>query len=666
MKQYTRKCVLMFISSGIVVFIFTAQAFAVRQYYLSRPKLGFEVTYEYEQDKSTDPFVENDDKTHTLTERLDIETGGWFYHPALVEFDLTLSPQWEQIRQVRDDADTETSREFLEGYDAEFVFLQYKPYTVTLFGTKESSTLSSNFAETTRVETDYYGARLNLKYRVLPSVLNYSHYEETESGFINSFTEKDEVRLNMRYDEHYGNTIVDMIYIDLSETSETTESRSAESNFLSKEVLLQNIYEFPGARKMSLTSWLGYRDKDTDAYSERGVNWSEDLSWKHTRALSTDYTLRYESYDLEENKRRELQYFNFGLNHLLYENLTTRYYANASKNINEYGQEVYYRTGLDWNYIRKIPGGSINANMSHAYTIVDQRKDSDVTDVDVRDEIKTLSGNTIVFLNNENVDLNSIRVMEKRPDGLRGRTYEENVDYIINVIGDSTGMSRKPGTTTIPDGADVYVDYTYVSEPPFDYSVFDRSYGITLNLWNSTEMYYRYVASSQRFLRGTEPDTLNYYYSNIAGVEYRWRWSTTSFEYTDISASDNPTESWRAGELLVFRPTGRSFLSLSADVGETRFKELAESDNTEKFQNYRAIYEMMVSNRQRLALDAYLNKRRGYPDKTREYGIHSLYEWSYNIYKGAIEYTASNEKNMTTDATYINHLVMVTVKRELF
>jgi hypothetical protein len=661
MRLCTKKCVLLLLSAAIASALLATQVSAFQYYHLSRPKLGFELSYEFERDKNSGPFVERDTDTTTYSERLDIETDGWFYHPALVEFDLTLSPEWKQITEESEDTDKQESRTFLQGYTAEFVFLKYKPYTITLFGNKRLSTLNSNFGQRTTVESDIYGASLNLKYKVLPTMLDYTHYEDEQSGFIDSTTTKDEARLNMRYDENLGNTRLDLTYIDV-----TNSARLTQLSLISKEASIQNIYNLPGNRQGALTSSAGYRDKQSNTYLERGVSWSEYLLLNHKRNLSTNYGLRYESYDLGDNKRREYQSFDFKLNHYLYENLTTTVRADTSKNHDQNGQEAFYGTGLDWNYTRKIPSGSINAIMSHAYRVVDKQPNLNSILIEVRDELKLLIGNTIVFLGNNNVETTSIKVVEKRADGLRGQTYIENTDYVVTVIGKSTGISRKTGTTTISDGAEVFIDYSYINEPPFDYAIYDRSYGIIFNLWNSTKISYRHFESNQRFLRGTKPDTLRRYISRTLGMDYKWKWSSTAFEYTNISSTERPTESWKASELLVFRPTDKSYLNFSAGSGVTRFKELTGTNDTERYQNYRANYQMLLSDRQRLAIEHFFNRTSGVINKTQDAGFSSTYEWSYNIYKGYIKYTVANEKNMTSRETFINHLFMVTIKRELF
>ncbi len=663
MKHSIKLCAMLLIVSSMAPVLFAGHVFAYRYYHISRPKLGFELGYEFERDKRRGPFIESDNETTTSTERLDIETEGWLYHPALVEFDLTLSPEWEQVREEQSSGERiDSQNSFLQGYDAEFVFLQYKPYTITLFGNRSLSTVDSNLAQKSKIEADEYGVRLNLKYKTLPTRLEYTHYENEQSGFFNSTTEKDEVRLNMRYDEYLGNTIVDMIYFDVFDTSSQFSTSST-----SKEASLQNIYRFPSRKNITLTSFVTYRDKESSFYLERGVYWNEDLLWRHKKNLSTNYNGRYESFDLLDGRRREYQSFDFTLNHLLYENLTTILRADASKNHNESGQEGIYGGGLEWIYTRQIPGGTMNAVAAHSYSIHDKQPDLSTLAIPVTNEVIILTDSAITFLSNKLVERSSIALYEKRPDGTRSSNpYIENIDYLIIVIGDFTGIIRRAGTTSIPSGAEVFADYRHVNEPPFDFSLFDRSYGISFNLWKSLKTYYRFFRSSQRFLRGIEPETLRTYLSETVGLEYRWKWSTTALEYVNISSTEIPTERWTASESLAFRPTSKMYTFFYAGFGETRFKELDKDNDTSEFQNYRATMQLLLSRRSNLLLEGFFNKSSGVTNKTQDAGVSSLLQLIYNIYTLDLKYEYDNEKDRTSRETCINHLFLVTIKRELF
>ncbi|MBI5139587.1 hypothetical protein HZA26_03185, partial [Candidatus Nomurabacteria bacterium] len=155
--------------------------------------LEFDFLYEYEKDKRTGPYLNTVDNTTTFSEKLGIETWGWLYHPALLIYTLRLEPEWEQITEHREGRDKKSSRTFLEGYSTELTFLQYKPYSLTIFGDKYMSTIRHSFAGRSKKDSDTYGARLMLTYSFLPTQLNYTHVESTQTGFFTTDYNKDEL-----------------------------------------------------------------------------------------------------------------------------------------------------------------------------------------------------------------------------------------------------------------------------------------------------------------------------------------------------------------------------------------------------------------------------------------------------------------------------------------
>ena len=65
-------------------------------------------------------------------------------------------------------------------------------------------------------------------------------------------------------------------------------------------------------------------------------------------------------------------------------------------------------------------------------------------------------------------------------------------------------------------------------------------------------------------------------------------------------------------------------------------------------------------------MESFIKESSGIVNHTREVGFSSLYEWSYNIYDVVVSYLYDREENVTTEETFIHHLFMVTLKRELF
>jgi hypothetical protein len=486
-----------FICAIVAGIIFADKAVANKSYHISRPKLGFDLSYEFDSEKRTGPFVSSDEDSSTYTEKLEIATDGWIYHPALAEYTLILTPEWEQVSSNTGNGDKVESRSFRQGYDADIIFLQYKPYTVTLFGSKTMSTVNSNFSRKSKVESDVYGMTVALKYDILPTDISYVHSESDQTGFYAASSEDDKVQLDMKYDRHLGRTILTMSYEDGTEIT-----RLGNIGTTSQDI---NILNTITHENKSLLSSISYTDRKSNVFLERGVDWNESLQWEHAQNFRTNYTLRFESRNMEDNKRRENSGFNFELNHMLYENLATRMHIDLSRFDNELEEESIYSAGLDWNYSRAIPGGRINIGVSHNYRINDKRNDLVASSINIPNEPLILSKTNNIPLQNDNVILDTIKVFEDN-NGIKGSEVPAS-EYDIVSIGSSTIIRLTTFPMFVNEGDPVLVDYSYTSQPTFDFAVFNRSYNLSLHLWEALKLYYRVSRSNQRFLRGVEPET---------------------------------------------------------------------------------------------------------------------------------------------------------------
>ncbi|MEF9427121.1 MAG: hypothetical protein L0956_08100, partial [Candidatus Mariimomonas ferrooxydans] len=264
------------------------KAYARRYFLIERPKLGLYFLYEYERDENIGPDISRETRTMTYSEGLDIETKGWVYHPALVIYTLRLSPEWEQLSRKSAEEEERTSRTFLEGYFAEFTFLQYKPYTLRIFADRYRSTLSSSFAERLKIESNNYGATLMLKYNLLPATLSYNHLERKQTGFFITDEDADEFHLGMRYNKNLGDTRLTASYKDSTRTTLGIPIR-----ILQQRAELQNDYNFTEDRRVTLDSNLIYRQTQSDFTESTQYGVFENLFWRHRRNLITNYTLRY-------------------------------------------------------------------------------------------------------------------------------------------------------------------------------------------------------------------------------------------------------------------------------------------------------------------------------------------------------------------------------------
>ncbi|MEW6600953.1 MAG: hypothetical protein AB1499_08275 [Nitrospirota bacterium] len=650
LKRWVNNYALVLLCIVMVISLTEKKARARSYFLIERPELGLDVSYEYEQDRRTGPDINREDTTNILSERLDIKTSGWLYHPALASYSVTLSPQWEQAFFHPDEGEERTTRSFLQGYLTEVTFLRYKPYTLRLFANKQLSTLASSFAERSKTETDTYGAALLLKYRVLPTTIDYNHEESSQEGFFTTGGESDEFRLNMKYDRHLGQTLLNASYMDSIQTTQ-----GAPVNLETQNAVLQNFFNLTKDGDITLSSGLSYNTAQGDFTESAGYNLTEDLQWRHLENLSTNYTFRYDR-NSSESFTSETKSINFNLAHLLYETLLTSINADASASSFTGGRINLYRSGVDFNYNREVPNGTLNLNMGFAYTIADQ--DFEPGLVQVLDEPLTLADGVIALLANGHADLDSIVVTD-----ITGTIfYIKDIDYRVTEIDSFARISRITGGG-ISSGQDVLVDYRYNNNPPFDYSIFNQSYGISLNLWSVWRTYYRFNQSKQHVISGAPPERLTDDSIHAVGTSLDWKWNRTSLEYEDLQTTNIPVTRWRIEESVTLRPSDKTFFNISGNYGENKFKE---TGNTERFNGLRADFQLITSSWSRLRFAGSCNKISGNGKDTIDSGFHAAFEWAYRVWRGGFSYKFLNEEDRVYQQGHNNHYVLVEVKKILF
>jgi hypothetical protein len=644
------RCALILLCTIIFVSLTVEDIYAQRYFFIERPRLGLGLSYEFEEDERTGPNINREDITTTFSEKFEIETEGWVYHPALMIYTLRLLPEWEQISEESEGSGKTSTKAFLQGYFTEFTFLQYKPYTLRIFANKQMGTVRSSFAQRTKTETDSYGGILMLKYKLLPTTLNYIHTTSHESGFFSAQGKSDEFRLSTRYDKKFGDTRLEASYIDNTRTTQ-----GIPINISAENVTLQNYYDITKDKRVALSSGFNYRSAKSNFTESTVYGVSESLQWRHKENLSTNYLLRYDK-SSTESFNTESKAAGFGLTHQLYENLTTSINADAALSEFTGGEIASYGTGLSFNYTRRIPWGNLNINIGHDYRVVMQDYVQDF--IQVMDESITLTDGVVTFLANENVDIASIFVT----DSTGTIPYIKDIDYNITEIGSLVRISRIV-TGGISNGQTVLVDYRYLSQTPFDYSTFDQSYGISLNLWSVWRTYYRFNHSKQNFLSGIRQERLTDDTIHTAGTELEWKWSRTNLEFEDRQTVTVPLTRWRAEETITVKPMEKLFLSLSGSYGKTKFKDTEE---VEIANGIRGTIQMVTSNWSWLKLEGFRNNLSGRSQKTTDSGFLSVFDMFFGIWRASISYRFLQEKDETSQETFKNNYFLFEIKRTLF
>ncbi|MDD2542588.1 MAG: hypothetical protein PHH28_16340, partial [Desulfuromonadaceae bacterium] len=101
-----------------------------RYFQADTPSVGAQIKYEFDQEVRTVTGQKTTDSSQITTERFDLETKGFVYHPALLLFNLNFSPEFKQNIQNRAESTSRSDsngNSFNANYHANVVILSQKP-----------------------------------------------------------------------------------------------------------------------------------------------------------------------------------------------------------------------------------------------------------------------------------------------------------------------------------------------------------------------------------------------------------------------------------------------------------------------------------------------------------------------------------------------------------
>ncbi len=594
----------------------------------ARPKITSTSSVELEREERKTPFTDSKEDTLTFTQELDFRTAGWIYHPALAVYSLDLRPEYElQTTEGSGGVDRDDQLLFF-GYTFDSDFFQYKPHGLKLFSSRNRSEFDSEMAEDSSTETSIDRAVVLRRIQPFATSITAERRESDFQGFNDSRERTYLARLDSLLETDGSTTLFKSEAIRQERDLET-------SSFTTDRILLsaRNQYRF-GDGSHLLSSYSGNLTSSDTTGDTTLLNASESLFLRHSRNFSSQYTVRYTDRDEEDFFSRTITGTG-RLSHQLYENLTTRLLLDARREDFSDGEIENYEGDLDFRYRRRIPWGSIGLTNGYRASLEDNNFDAR----EVRDESLVLTGTSLAFLNNDNVDVASIVVTD-----LTGLTiYAEGIDYLVTQIGDSVAISRVGVGSSIPDGATVLVDYRFAAQAPYKFYNTTVRAGAKLELWDMVKLTYNFSRSEDHLISGTRPNTLADDTIHRGTAELRWRWTTTKAEYEDRNTTRNALSRWTLTEILSFRPSPTLSFALSASYSETDFT--ATGDETQQ-QDSTAIARWQPYRWSEFSLNAFSRLTRGDVQRTDEIGLVSRLQWRFGLWSGTLSYEFLHQEDL--------------------
>ena len=334
---------------------------------------------------------------------------------------------------------------------------------------------------------------------------------------------------------------------------------------------LTNNYAFADDNRTHLDSLIYHMAADYNGIDQTIWNVSENLYWTHGENLLTRYRADYRRREFGDAVNEE-ERLSAALTHRFQDRLTTDLGVAARFNQFDGGRQDLYASNLGFLYRRPIPKGSVEIGADYDYGITNRMGTQKIIPTDER---LTLSTGTDSYLDEEDIDLESIVVTD-----LTGTTvYSENIDYQVDLVGPAVRVSRTL-LGAIADGQQVLVHYSYQIDAAYDDSRFGQEYRFSLELWSFVYLAYAHSRIDQRILSGQPPDDPLDDTANTVRLSFITRWSDTQF-FLDRQDRSNDASSVtrRISQRFNFRPARNFFLTLLGDLGDRDFTDLDEEED---------------------------------------------------------------------------------------
>jgi hypothetical protein len=373
--------------------------------------------------------------THRFREKYSLNTIAAILDPDLLMLNLTVDFWLEQQEDNYENAGSESADTTRMSYDFSAAAFERSYHPVVFRSSIEETEVSNTYSPTYSLTT----SRNSLTAKLFTDPANYRfHYQHMT--YDSSGRERDSSRTT-----DLGLFTVVSDYRDISHTQfdftwEQQEQDIEQSGTFDSDstiFTLTNSLRLDSARKYVLASTVSRQDGTVAGDPQESLDITESLHAQFGRALIGEATYDYEYDKLpvgDDQQELTANSLELNLNHMLYQSLQTRleWYIRDSEVAG--GEELRTRTGLWFQYLKKLPMASmltINTGGSHEETnrdfdepLVIAFPPQNFTSSDVRDEGDTLS--LTLQLNGGTLD-SVLRVV-----GQEGELFTIDTDYFVN------------------------------------------------------------------------------------------------------------------------------------------------------------------------------------------------------------------------------------------
>ncbi len=440
-----------------------------------------------------------------------------------------------------------------------------------------------------KTKSKSWGGQFSLRNKLLPITMSYNqskwdskeiltgrdfYYDQKNinAHATKSFGLQDRTELDYTHNDYYRK---DFSMIGIQNVSDNLS-------------LINSIY-LDSARKSQLNSTVfGTIQKGADNYKQLRENENFFLKLPRHFNFSSSYGYYYISRDPEVLQQHT---FNAMLGHQLFQSLHTGLIFDYNYALESTYTEINRKGGIELNYIKKTFAGGLLNVMYNYHRVREVRTSNDELLV-VKNEEYTISDR--IMLKRPYINLNTIVVK----DATGTIIYQQNLDYIVNSIGNFIEIQRVPGGL-IQENANVFVFYTAVQPGNYQYDINLNNFSANWGLFNQLiDFYFKTNRNSYDNLKNSDNLILDHLTENIFGGSVKIKSANIGAEYDNYQSTLVPYVMMRY--YLMWQGRYKSKLLYTINANWRDYKMPTEDQH----RIYRDLNAMMAySFNQRLRLD---------------------------------------------------------------
>ena len=467
----------------------------------------FSVRYLLDDWSNENPYGVSFVNNPTWYEELYLSARGYVYHPAFLDWTVGGGPLLVQYAYESEAGDNSGS-ETLFNFNAEFNFLDLRPYPFSLYLRRDHPEIISGSSGRFLVETNEYGIRGQLRAPLSPVFINWDagHWDSAGSGFGTTvdedlnrasfsaalpYLERHNLRLSLDWNERDSKSGSPGLPIQQSQIETTTAELHGDNTF-------------GDTNQIKLRQRLGWLMQDTTVATTTELDrlaYTGNLNWRHSNKTRSFANLNYVDIDRTESWS-QTGGLRAGVTHNFNEDLTATGSGEYATDKSPGFTRDVAGARISANYRRSLSFGSLGMSASAGMRRTDQQSDTDR--FTVFDESVVLVGTVPVALSRDFVVIESV-VVTNVP---KTQTFIPDIDYRLVTIGSTTTIERLIGGN-IDDGQTVLVTYDALTGGTLKYDTLSQGFSINLGLWRYASLYFIYNDTDNDVIEGIATTPLN-------------------------------------------------------------------------------------------------------------------------------------------------------------